>query len=141
MPATYDKLGLNFMYPENWKLIDDTESLPHVVTLEAPAGSCTWTVHAYPKEVDTDAILKESIETLEQTYDDLEIAPLEQSAGETKGQGIEAIFYCLDFLVRAKLLWLETENKKILLWTQAEDRDFDAQEIIFQAITVSMLRD
>ena len=46
MPATYNKLGLNFMYPENWKLIDETESIPHVVTLEAPEGSCTWTVHA-----------------------------------------------------------------------------------------------
>ena len=141
MPATYNKLGLNFMYPENWKLIDETESIPHVVTLEAPEGSCTWTVHAYPQDVDTDEILKESIQTLEQTYEDLEISPLTQSAGETEGQGIEAMFYCLDFLIRAKLLWMETTDKNILLWTQAEDRDFDDQEIIFQAITVSMLRD
>ncbi len=141
MPATYDKLGLNFMYPENWKLIDETESLPNVVTLEAPEGSCTWTVHAYPKDADTDEILKESIQTLEQTYDDLEISPLTQSIGGAEGHGVEAMFYCLDFLIRAKLLWLETHEKNYLLWTQAEDRDFDDQEIIFQAITVSMLRD
>ena len=77
----------------------------------------------------------------DRTYEDLEISPLTQSAGETEGQGIEAMFYCLDFLIRAKLLWLKTADKNILLWTQAEDRDFDDQEIIFQAITVSMLRD
>jgi hypothetical protein len=140
MPTTYDKLGLTFLYPENWKLIDETDAQPHVVTLEAPEGSVTWTVHAYPLESDRDSILKETIETMGETYEDLEISPISESTSGFEGSGVEAMFYCLDFLVRAKLEFFETDEQLLLIWTQAEDRDFEKLDVIFQAITVSLLR-
>jgi hypothetical protein len=141
MTATYDKLGLSFLYPENWRLIDEIDATPHVVTLESPEGSSTWTVHAYPLDVSRDEILKETIATLEQTYEDLEITPIEESIGEFEGQGIEAMFYCLDFLVQAKLLFVEAGDQLLMIWMQAEDREFDQQAIVFQAIAISMLRE
>lgn len=140
MPTTYDKLGLTFLYPENWKLFDETDATPHVVTLEAPEGSATWAVHAYPENADQNAILKETIDTLGETYEDLEISPLGKAIGQFDGEGVEAMFYCLDFLVKAKLQFFKTGQQLLLVWTQAEDRDFAKLDMIFQAISVSLLR-
>lgn len=140
MPSNYDKLGLTFLYPENWKLLDETDAQPHVVTLEAPEGSATWTVHAYPGNADQAEILKETIDTLGDTYEDLEISPLEEPLGEFASTGVEAMFYCLDFLVKAKLQFFKTDTQLLLVWTQAEDRDFDKLDVVFQAISVSLLR-
>ena len=69
MTAKYDKLGLEFLYPENWKLIDDVSGSPQVITLETPDGSTTWSVHLYPLETDIDSVLREAIDSLQQTYD------------------------------------------------------------------------
>ena len=143
MTAVYDKLKLHFLYPENWKLIDSVGAESedaHVVSLESPSGSSTWTVHVYGTDVPQDEILKETIAALEETYDDVEIAPIEETVAGYPCNGVEALFYCLDFLVRARLLLLTTDEHTLLIWTQAEDRDFDQQAIVFSAISTSLLQ-
>ena len=82
MTATYDRLGLKFFYPENWKLIDEPDSdLPHVVSLETPDGSTTWSVHAYPTETESAPIIKETLATLMDTYEDCEVSKVEVNFG------------------------------------------------------------
>lgn len=140
MTAAYDKLGLKFLYPENWKLIDGATDSPQVITLETPDGSTTWSVHVYPSETDGDAVLKDTLDTLQQTYDDLEISPHHQQFGKLEASGVEAMFYCLDFLIRAQLHIVRTSANLFLFWAQAEDRDFDNQQMVFQAIAISLLQ-
>ena len=141
MTAVYDKLGLKFLYPENWKLIDESESeMPHAITLETPAGDCSWAVHAYQPGADRDAILKETLATLQETYEDLEISACEDELGSSAASGVEALFYCLDFLIRAKLLVVPTREYLLLFWFQAEDREFDKQDAVFKAMSVSLLQ-
>ena len=141
MTAVYDKLGLKFLYPENWRLIDDSDSdTPHVITLETPDGSCTWAVHVYPADANRDAVLKETLASLQETYEDLEVAPTTAEFGDFEGTGVEALFYCLDFLIRAELQIVESPNKLFLFWSQAEDRVFDQHDLVFKAISVSLLR-
>ena len=150
MTATYDKLGIQFLYPENWKLFDETDAVPHVVTLEAPDGSSTWSVHVYDRDFDASELLKETLGALQDTYPDVEIAPLKDDKClqllselpqiETDSiQGTEAMFYCLDFLIQARLYLVATSEHRLLIWTQAEDRDFDQQELVFSAISASLL--
>ena len=141
MTAVYDKLGLNFMYPENWRLIDDSDSeTPHVITLETPDGSCTWSVHVYAAGAKRDEILKSTLASLQESYEDLEITPATADYGGIQGSGVETMFYCLDFLIRAELQIVETTKHLFLFWTQAEDRIYDEQGLVFKAITVSLLR-
>jgi hypothetical protein len=139
MTATYDKLGVKFLYPENWKLIDETGE-PHVISLETPDGSTTWTVHVYPAETDQAPILKETLATLQESYEDCEVAASNDELGEYQATGVEAMFYCLDFLIKAKIQFVETKDHLLMFWLQAEDRDFDKQEIVFKAISVSLLQ-
>ena len=150
MTAVYDKLGLKFLYPENWKLIEDSEigslptsddvGSPKIITLETPDGGTTWSVHVYGSAVDGDSVLKETLVSLQEMYEDLEIAPFAQALGKLEGAGVEAMFYCLDFLIRAQLYWVKTEKHLLLFWAQAEDRAFEAQQIVFQALAISLLQ-
>ena len=140
-PAVYDKLGLKFMYPENWKLIDESDSESrHIVSLETPDGSCTWSVHVYPADADRDVVLKETLGSLRETYEDLEVSPSNAEFGTFEASGVEALFYCLDFLIKAELQVVELDDHLLLFWAQAEDREFDKHNLVFQAITVSLLR-
>lgn len=147
MTAVYDKLGLKFLYPENWRLTDDPDSdPPRVITLENPDGSVTWSAHVYPAVTDTgestdsDSVLKATLATLQESYEDLEISPDQQELGGFSASGVEVLFYCLDFLVRAQLHIVRAKEHLLLFWTQAEDRAFEAQHIVFKAISTSLLQ-
>jgi hypothetical protein len=142
MTASYDKLGLQFLYPENWKLTDSgDDQLPHEITIESPDGGAMWSVHVYPDDADRDALIGETLKTLGETYPDLEVSTAKASLPATEGVATEALFYCLDFLVRTRLQVLRTDEHKVLAWYQAEDRDFEKLEIVFDAITTSLLQD
>lgn len=141
MTATYDKLGVKFLYPESWKLIDESDDgTPRSITLETPDGAATWAVHVYPVDGDQDLILKEMLEPLKETYHDLEVSSTDSKIGEYVASGVDTMFYCLDFLIRARLQMVETPEHLFLFWSQAEDREFDKMEIVFDAISVSLLR-
>jgi hypothetical protein len=140
MTATYQKLGLTFLYPENWKLTDETDSdLPCSVSLETPAGDAIWSIHIHDFDADPDEILKSTLMTLQETYPDLEASRIDSDLRQFPGTGIDALFYCLDFLVKARLQVIPTDDYQLLFWFQAEDREFDKLEPVFQAMTVSAI--
>lgn len=140
MPAQYDRSGLKFMYPENWVLSDQGDAeLPRAVSLETPDGGM-WSVHVYDAQTDPDFLIKDTVTTLEETYPDLEVTPAEHTFPEFTGTAVDTIFFCLDFLVRIKLTTLQTPDYQIMVWYQAEDRDFDKQSPIFHAVTTSMMQ-
>ena len=104
MTATYQQEKLKFLYPENWTLSDDPkEELPRAITLESPGGHITWSVHLYPTDADMDQVLDETIETLRESYEDLEISTEQLDSVLFEGKAFGALFFCLDFLVRIKL--------------------------------------
>ena len=140
MTATYEKLGFKFLYPENWKLTDEMDSsLPGSISLESPEGNAFWSVHVYPPGADQDEILKSTIVTLQETYPDLEVASKKIEFDDRTGTGIECMFFCLDFLIRVRLQVIETDEHQLLFWYQAEDREFDELELVFQAMATSVL--
>ena len=141
MTAVYDKLGLNFMYPENWKLTDSADdSIPHEITVDSPDGAAMWAVHVYPDGTQPDRLLEQTWETLRETYPDLELSDLEASSNEQSIEGQEALFYCLDFLIRVRLQVFEKDQRRVLAWYQAEDREFEKMDLVFQAMTTSLLQ-
>lgn len=141
MTATYQQNELKFLYPENWTLTDDpTEPLPRVIALESPGGHIMWSVHLYSPDADPDEILDEAIDTLRESYQDLELSTEELDFDTFQGKAFGALFFCLDFLVRIKLQVYSTPEYKLMLWYQCEDRDFDQQQLVFQAISTTLLQ-
>ena len=127
------------MYPENWTLNEaETDSLPRIVHLDSPDGAAIWEVQLHDAGVDATEILDAGLKTLRETYPDLEVSTTASEFDGAEQPAYEALFFCLDFLIRVKLQTLVTPDHLLVFWYQAEDRHFDEIEMVFQAISTSL---
>ena len=140
MPSKYDQHGLTFLYPENWELQDQVDdALPYQVSLETPGGGL-WSLNMFPRTDDPDEILDGAVAALQEQFDDVELSLAEKEFEAFPSRGIDANFFCLDFVVTARIRVFETEPYQLLNWYQAESREFDQQHDVFRAVTQSMLQ-
>ncbi len=136
--TTYHKNGIQFMYPENWNLIENHSDGTLQVSLQSP-GSCVWDLFVFE---DRDAIdsTEQFVATLQEQYDEFESDPIQKKIGERELQGFEANFYCLDLLVTAQVIELPpVENERRIVMFQGESREFEENQMVFDAITLSSM--
>jgi len=103
------------------------------------------TVTEYPITVPPSQAIEEAHETMRLEYDDVEFEEIETDFGVTKAsitdcKAGDVRFYYLDLLVVSRLISFCLDNRTFLIQIQAEDRDFESLELVFQAILVSMLQ-
>ena len=140
MTATYENLGVQFLYPENWQITDeDPLAWPRTVSLQSPGGGF-WSLMVYRPDQDPEELTAEVLETMRQEYDGLESAEVSECFEQANTWGYEMQFCCLDFLVSARVLAVRVEDQTLLMIWQAEDREFQQMEPVFRAITTSLLR-
>jgi hypothetical protein len=140
MPAIYDNLGVRFLYPENWSITDeDDDGWPRTVTLQSPQTGF-WSLHVYPPAHDVKPVVKELIGAIQAEFSDIEVLPVKETFGETPTTGVDLAFFYLDLLVEAKIRCLRTPSATLIWLYQAESREFESMEQVFQAIAVSMLQ-
>ena len=139
MPAVYQKLGLQFLYPENWSIQDEeTDDWPRTVTLQSEQTSF-WSLYVYPPDHDARQAVTEVVNSIRELYEDLEVLPAKETIADCEAKGVDIAFFYLDLLVEAKIRCLKTPSALLLWHCQAESREFDAMEPVFQAIATSLL--
>ncbi len=140
MPAIYENLGVRFLYPENWSITDEEDvDWPQTVTLQSPQTGF-WSLHVYPPASEFKPIVKELIAAIQEEFTDIEVLPAKETFGETPTTGVDLAFFYLDLLVEAKIRCLRTPSSTLVWLYQAESREFESMEAVFQAIAVSMLQ-
>jgi hypothetical protein len=140
MPAIYEKLGVRFLYPENWSVQDEEdEDWPRSVTLQSPQTGF-WSLHVYPAGHEVKPVVKELIAGIQAEFTDIEVLPAKETFGETPTAGVDLAFFYLDLLVEAKIRSLRTPSATLIWLYQAESKEFEVMEPVFQAIAVSMLQ-
>ena len=72
MTACYDKAGLRFMYPENWKITEEqiTEK-PLSVTVESPCGGF-WVIMVYDADIEPAVLVDQVVDSMRDEYDEME---------------------------------------------------------------------
>jgi hypothetical protein len=141
MPAVYDKFGVRLLYPENWSITDeDDEGWPRSVTLQSRETGF-WSLHVYPPGEELKPVVKELIAAIQEEFGEVEVLPAKETFGDTPTTGVDLAFFYLDLLVEAKIRCLRTPSATFVWLYQAESREFEAIEPVFQAIAVSMLRE
>lgn len=141
MPVTYAKLGIRFEYPENWTL-DEEEARDsrNAATVYAPSGAF-WSVNLQPSDDGEPLALADSVvETLKQEYPDFDEEPVRETLEGWELIGYEANFYCLDLTNTAQIRAVQSPYGTFVILTQAEDREFERLAPVFQAMTISLLR-
>jgi hypothetical protein len=140
MPAVYENFGVRFLYPENWSITDeDDEGWPRSVTVQSQQTGF-WSLHVYPPDQEVRPVVKELIEAMQGEFDDIEVLPAKETFAETETKGVDLAFFYLDLLVEAKIRSLKTPSATLIWLYQAESREFETTEPVFQAIATSMLQ-
>jgi hypothetical protein len=140
MAAIYDRLGIHFLYPENWTLSEDQldPRFPSV-TLSTPGGGF-WLLQAHATSADPDALLAEVVGAMQQEYESLETEEVTERVGQFDAAGRDMNFYCLDLIVSARARCFRAGKRVLLVLYQAEQREFDELEPVFRAITLSLVK-
>lgn len=139
MPALFDKLGIRFLYPDNWTL-DEGEVLEgnSMVSVYSPGGAF-WSVILHPPGLDPEDLVEAAVDTMRQEYDDLDADAMRESIAGHDVVGSEMNFYCLDLTNTAVVRSYATDEATYLVLCQADDREYQQVAAVLDAITLSLL--
>ncbi|MBS0210242.1 MAG: hypothetical protein JSS27_14955 [Planctomycetes bacterium] len=139
MPAVYDKLGIRFLYPENWQL-DETDMIEgnNSVTVYGPDGTF-WTILAHPAGLEQQDLIEAALEAMHEEYTDLDEEPYHDVVGGKEVWGADLNFYCLDLTNTAWLRSYATDEGTYLVLCQGEDRAFERVAGVFDGMLQSLL--
>jgi hypothetical protein len=140
MAAVFDKLGIRFLYPENWKL-DESEALAgnQLVSLYSPGGSF-WSVMIHPPGTAPAKLAATALKAMRQQYAELDADEVHETVAGHELVGYDMNFYCLDLTNTAQVRSYRTAEAAYVVFCQADDREFAEIQEVFRAITVSLLR-
>ena len=142
MTAVYEHSGMRFLYPENWVLDNrDDTGRPWSVSVHSPTGAF-WSLTVYDGPADLTQLESESLQAVQEEYPESffeSSEATEEIAGHTI-TGHDINFVYLDFLVSAKLRVFHFGQRRCVVLYQAEDRDFESLQRVFEAITYSLFR-
>lgn len=139
MPAVFDKLGIRFLYPENWTL-DETEALSgeETVTVYSPAGSF-WMVRILPRKVEPTTLVDQALQAMRKEYPELDAEPFDDLFGACDVVGCEMNFYYLDLTNTAVVKSYRTDEATIIVLYQGDDRELSGIAKVFEAMTQSLM--
>jgi hypothetical protein len=139
MPAVFEKLGIRFMYPDNWTL-DESEALEgnDTVTVYSPDGAF-WSIIMHPPGLEPKDLVDAAVDAMRDVYDELDAETGQETIGERTVVSSEMNFYCLDLTNTAIARSFATPTATYLLLCQADDREFEEVGPVFEAITRSLL--
>lgn len=139
MTAVFEKHGLNFQYPENWKLQENySPDVALELYLLAP-DDAFWSLLAYPAQTSARQLMQDVLDSLNQQYEGFESEPVSEFVAQTRLEGFDSNFFCMDLLVTSKMRSVVVDQHHLLIMSQAESREFEKHEPVFRAITTSLL--
>jgi hypothetical protein len=134
MPATFDDFGIRFLYPDNWAVAGRSmDSGIQGVTFELPGGGFL-SIEQSDKTISEDEILDEVAKTVAKEYEEVERETIELNHAGPNDRAIELRFYYLDLLIQSRIVLMNAGGQRLLVQIQAENRDFDSNELVFEAI-------
>lgn len=139
MPAIYDKSGLKFQYPDNWKLEED-EPRPgrNAATVYSPGGAF-WSVAVRPPQSDPRELIAEAVEAMREEYSVVEAEETSEIISGFEAVGCDLSFFYLDLISTSAVRCIRTQKATYLIYCQGEDREFETLEPVFLAMTYSLL--
>lgn len=138
MPGVFEKFGIKFLYPENWQILEEgADDCPQVVTVQCPEGAFL-TIYVYGRDVNLPELVREAVVAMQAEYEDIEADEILQPT-DGSDYGFNLDFYCLDLIITTQIRGALLPDRAVVWQCQAETREFDQSELVFRAITTSLL--
>ena len=140
MPARFDKLGCcsNIRTTGRWT-IPTARLGRQSVTVYSPGGGF-WSVAIHSGSAEPAELAAAVVEAMRKEYGWLEAEETHETVAGHDLLGYDLAFYCLDLTSTAQVRSLRTAQTTYTIFCQAEDREFEQLQMVFQAMTVSLLR-
>ncbi len=134
MPEKFEGFGIALLYPDSWNLDGEVEG--DSVSIESPEGAFLMITRC-ADPLDASEALARAQAAMREEYDEVEREPIEKKfSGQTMaGEILRFVF--LDLIVTSQLLLLTNDQHTYLIQTQAEDRDHDRLQLVFDAMLTS----
>jgi hypothetical protein len=141
--ASLDCAGFSFIYPENWKILEESSDAGpghrSEVTLESPDGGL-FTLMAPLMGSPLETLLEQASQAMLGEYDELEQEPLADCQLPTEAVGCDHRFYYLDLLITCRTIAFRHRGQSFVAQLQAEDRLFERIEPVYRAMLISLIR-
>jgi hypothetical protein len=139
MPATFNGLGIQFQYPDNWKLDDSDAMLGRKsITVYSPGGAF-WTVAVHSGTADPGKMVEAIVKTMQKVYEGLETEEVCETIAGHDLMGFDLSFFCLDLTNTAQVRGIQLGNTTYTIFCQADDAEFKTLKLVFLAISTSLL--
>ncbi|MFK7735705.1 MAG: hypothetical protein AB8B50_06750 [Pirellulaceae bacterium] len=136
MPKQYDNFGVQMLFPDNWKVDEESESAS--VSFESPEGAFLTITRL--DDYEPGNAVRQVKEAMHDEYDEIEETAVVKRVGENELHGWHQSWVYLDLIVTAYVLEAETEQGQFLVQYQAEDRDFSRLETVFDAMLTCLFQ-
>ncbi len=140
MPKEYRYEGLGFFYPDNWQLEEEVRwGGEHTVVLYPPDGGF-WSISFHSRHADPEELAKSAVAAMKEEYKGIDVQPVRETIDGRELIGFDLDFFYLDFIVSAQVRCLRTDRHTLVVFCQAEDRQFEKLAPVFQAILTSLIQ-
>jgi hypothetical protein len=140
MPATFESFGIKFLYPDNWTVTERAEDEGgDGATFQLPSGGF-FSVEREREGQLAEELIEEVADSLEEDYGDVEREEPQIDAVASSETVVDFRFYYLDLLIVSRLMIISVGDASYVIQIQAENRDFDSNEMVFAAI-LKQIRD
>jgi hypothetical protein len=140
MPATFESFGIKFLYPDNWTVTERADDEGgDGATFQLPSGGF-FSVEREREGQLAEELIEEVADSLEEDYGDIEREEPQIDAVASSETDVDFRFYYHDLLIVSRLMIISVGDASYVIQIQAENRDFDSNEMVFAAI-LKQIRD
>jgi hypothetical protein len=137
--STYNKDGVAFAYPENWKLDEESDDEARVSLTVSSPNTAFWTLIVYAGLLDLDSVVDQTLAALKLEYPELEAFDAQELVAGSTLRGKDATFFYLDLTSTTRIRAFHRGASTFLLFAQSEDRELKQMAAVFDAMTQSLL--
>jgi hypothetical protein len=137
MPATYDRRGVSFQYPENWAVEEGQTDEGWCVTVQS-AGTAFFLISIHNDRPTVRDVLDTTLAALREDYPDLEAEEAEEKLAGHRARGHDVRFFSLDMVNTCWLRSFRTADRTFLVLCQASDLDADTAEPVLRAMRATL---
>lgn len=133
----FQKDGISFQYPDNWRLTREDAEAGWTVTVESP-DTAFFLLTLDESMPEVGLVIQTSLDALQADYPDLEADDALESLASQPAMGHDIRFFSLDLTNTCCTRSFYVGAGTVLAMWQASDLDFDQVEPVFQAIRASL---
>lgn len=137
MAALFEEEGVQFQYPENWKLEREDSENGWTVALQSP-GTAFLVLSLDAEMPEMEVMAKTALDALRGEYEDLEADDCVESVAGQPAVGYDVRFFSLDLTNSCWIRSFYTAVGTVLVMWQMNDLEFEQYEQVMRAVCASL---